>query len=299
MNFRKIFVFIILILLIGFFSPRLGNTAIEEVVIREYEGEDLSSINDFRENSILGPQYIDIQSYSLIIEGLVENRLSLSYEEVLDSFESVKKIVTLNCIEGWSVKILWEGFLIEELFQLAEVESKANTVIFYAHDGYTTSLPLNYIIENNIIIAYKMNNVTLPPERGFPFELVAESKYGYKWIKWITRIELSDEEEYAGYWESRGYSNEANINSGSGQPPSSTFNPIPTPFPTPTPAPTAAPTPTIEPSPTSTFDPTNTPSPTPITENTNLTWEFIGVGSAIIIGAFILFFILKKKKSPN
>ena len=75
MNFRKICVFIILILLVGFFSPSLGNAAIEEVEIREYEGEDFSSINDFRENSILGPQYIDIQNYSLIIEGLVENRL--------------------------------------------------------------------------------------------------------------------------------------------------------------------------------------------------------------------------------
>lgn len=295
MNFRKICIFIILILLVSFFSPRLGNTAIEEVEIREYEGEDLSSINDFRENSILGPQYIDIQNYSLIIEGLVENRLSLSYEEVLDSFDSVKKIVTLNCIEGWSVKILWEGFLIEELFQLAEVESEANTVIFYAYDGYSTSLPLNYIIDNNIIIAYKMNNITLPPERGFPFELVAESKYGYKWIKWITKIELSDEEEYRGYWESRGYSNEANINSGSGRPPSSTYNPNPTPAPTPTPTPL----PTIEPSPTPTVTPTNTPSSTPIKENTKPTWENIGVGAAIIIGAFIIFFILRKKKIPK
>lgn len=295
MNFRKICIFIILILLVSFFSPRLGNTAIEEVEIREYEGEDLSSINDFRENSILGPQYIDIQNYSLIIEGLVENRLSLSYEEVLDSFDSVKKIVTLNCIEGWSVKILWEGFLIEELFQLAEVESEANTVIFYAYDGYSTSLPLNYIIDNNIIIAYKMNNITLPPERGFPFELVAESKYGYKWIKWITKIELSDEEEYRGYWESRGYSNEANINSGSGRPPYSTYNPNPTPAPTPTPTPL----PTIEPSPTPTVTPTNTPSSTPIKENTKPTWENIGVGAAIIIGAFIIFFILRKKKIPK
>lgn len=295
MNFRKICIFIILILLVSFFSPRLGNTAIEEVEIREYEGEDLSSINDFRENSILGPQYIDIQNYSLIIEGLVENRLSLSYEEVLDSFDSVKKIVTLNCIEGWSVKILWEGFLIEELFQLAEVESEANTVIFYAYDGYSTSLPLNYISDNNIIIAYKMNNITLPPERGFPFELVAESKYGYKWIKWITKIELSDEEEYRGYWESRGYSNEANINSGSGRPPSSTYNPNPTPAPTPTPTPL----PTIEPSPTPTVTPTNTPSSTPIKENTKPTWENIGVGAAIIIGAFIIFFILRKKKIPK
>jgi DMSO/TMAO reductase YedYZ molybdopterin-dependent catalytic subunit len=57
-----------------------------------------------------------------------------------------------------------------------------------------------------------MNNVTLPAERGFPFQLVAESKWGYKWIKWVTEIELSDNLNYKGYWESRGYSNGGNLN---------------------------------------------------------------------------------------
>ena len=56
-----------------------------------------------------------------------------------------------------------------------------------------------------------MNNVTLPPERGYPFQLVAESKWGYKWIKWITSIELSDNREYLGYWERQGYSNYGGI----------------------------------------------------------------------------------------
>jgi DMSO/TMAO reductase YedYZ molybdopterin-dependent catalytic subunit len=84
-------------------------------------------------------------------------------------------------------------------------------VIFYAQDGYSTSLPLSYIINNNILIAYKMNGLVLPPERGFPFQLVAESKYGYKWIKWITKIEVSNDSSYLGYWESRGFSNNADL----------------------------------------------------------------------------------------
>jgi DMSO/TMAO reductase YedYZ molybdopterin-dependent catalytic subunit len=56
-----------------------------------------------------------------------------------------------------------------------------------------------------------MNNLTIPPERGFPFELVAESQYGYKWIKWLTAIEVSDKDGYLGYWESRGYPNNATL----------------------------------------------------------------------------------------
>ena len=177
------------------------------VEIREYEGEDLSSINDFFENSISGPQYIDEENYTLSVFGLVNNELNFTYDEVVNDFQHFKKVVTLHCIEGWSVTLLWEGVMVKDLIALAEANPEANTVIFYAYDGYSTSLPLDYIVNDNILMAYKMNNVTLPPQRGFPFELVAESKLGYKWIKWITAIELSNDASYQGYWESRGFSN--------------------------------------------------------------------------------------------
>lgn len=179
--------------------------------IREYEGADLSSINDFRENSIKGPQEINVDSYMLRITGLVKNSTNYTYDEVLNTYQHYKKVVTLDCVEGWSVTILWEGLLLSELLTEAEPLADAEVVIFHAYDGYTTSLPIDYIIDNDILIAYKMNDVVLPPERGFPFQLVAESKWGYKWIKWITEIELSDDVDYRGYWESRGYSNSADL----------------------------------------------------------------------------------------
>jgi DMSO/TMAO reductase YedYZ molybdopterin-dependent catalytic subunit len=184
---------------------------LEGVEIREYEGKDLSSINAFRENSIKGPQYIDNETYRLAITGLVNNELEYTYDDILSKNQLFKKVVTLNCVEGWSVTILWEGVLVEDLIEEAGVNPEATVVIFYAYDVYSTSVPLDYIIDNNILIAYKMNNLTLPPERGFPFQLVAESKWGYKWIKWITEIELSDNEDYLGYWERRGWPNDADI----------------------------------------------------------------------------------------
>ena len=122
--------------------------------------------------------------------------------------------MTLNCVEGWSATILWEGLLVRELLEESNPLPGAKVVIFHAYDGYTTSLPLDYIMNNDIIIAYKMNEIPLPAERGFPFQLVAESKWGYKWIKWITMVELSDDEDYLGYWESRGYSNTADLDKG-------------------------------------------------------------------------------------
>jgi DMSO/TMAO reductase YedYZ molybdopterin-dependent catalytic subunit len=194
-------------------SGDAGKSSIEEltkVEVTEYEGKDLSSIADFRENSIKGPQYIDIDSCRLKIDGLVEKPAELTYEEVLDN-KQYKKLVTLNCVEGWSVDILWQGVLLKDIFAEVGVKEGAKTVIFYAVDGYSTSLPLQTILDRNMMIAYKMNDVVLPPERGFPFQLVAEDKLGYKWIKWITRIELSDDVNYRGYWEQRGFSNDAAI----------------------------------------------------------------------------------------
>jgi DMSO/TMAO reductase YedYZ molybdopterin-dependent catalytic subunit len=57
----------------------------------------------------------------------------------------------------------------------------------------------------------RLNDITLPEDRGFPFQVVAESKYGYKWAKWVTGIELSADTGFLGYWESAGYSNNADI----------------------------------------------------------------------------------------
>jgi DMSO/TMAO reductase YedYZ molybdopterin-dependent catalytic subunit len=203
---------IILLILVGCATP--GAKPLQSVEIKEYQGEKLSSIYDFRENSIKGPQHVDVATYKLKITGLVENPTEYTYDEVINNYQSYEKVVSLDCVEGWSVTILWQGVLVKDLLAEARVKPEAKVVIFHAYDGYTTALPIDYIVNNNILIAYKMNGVTLPPERGFPFELVAESKWGYKWEKWVTQIELSDDENYRGYWESRGYSNSADLDEG-------------------------------------------------------------------------------------
>jgi DMSO/TMAO reductase YedYZ molybdopterin-dependent catalytic subunit len=193
--------------------PRTGNIEnaeeLQAIEIKEYEGTDLSSILDFRENSIKGPQYVDTDSYRLKVSGLVDRPMSYTFDDIINNYQSYQKVVTLHCVEGWSVTILWEGILLKDLIQEVNASPNATVVIFHAYDGYTTSLPLDYIMGQEIMMAHKMNGVPLPPERGAPFQLVAESRWGYKWIKWITEIEISDDTDYRGFWESRGYSNDA------------------------------------------------------------------------------------------
>ncbi len=218
-SYRKVLITVVSVvlvglLLMGIIGIYLQNTEPRNLYpteVREYQGQDLSSISDVQNNAIAGTQHIDNATYRLNVTGLVSNSLNLTYDEVLADFQAYQKVVTLHCVEGWSAKILWEGFLVQDLLERAGADPNASTVIFYANDGYSTALPMDYIRDNNILIAYKMNGVTLPPERGFPFQLVAESQYGYKWVKWITSIEVSNNSDYLGFWESRGYRNNATI----------------------------------------------------------------------------------------
>ena len=183
---------------------------LSKVEVKEYQGEKLGSIADFRENSIKGVQHIDRKSYKLEVTGLVEQPASYNYSDLL-KLPSYQKVVELNCVEGWSVKALWKGILVRDVLRDVKIKPEARTIIFYAADGYSTSFPLDYVLKNDIIMASSLNGVELPAERGFPFQLVAEQKWGYKWIKWITKIELSDNVDYKGFWESAGYNNNGDL----------------------------------------------------------------------------------------
>jgi DMSO/TMAO reductase YedYZ molybdopterin-dependent catalytic subunit len=187
-------------------SPPARSQDVKSVEVREYKGEKLDPIRNFEENSIKGPQRVDISSYRLKVGGLVAKPLTLAYDAVL-ARPVFSKVTIIHCVEGWDVKVLWEGVALTALIDEAEARPAANTVIFRSADGYSTSLPLEYIRRKDILLAHKMNGLTLPAERGYPFLVVAEDKWGYKWAKWVTAIELTSDPNYRGYWESRGYSN--------------------------------------------------------------------------------------------
>jgi len=178
--------------------------------IREYSGQTLSSINDFRQQTVAGIQDLDTNTYNLTITGLIENETILTYDEIVNTHIHYLKVATLHCDDGWEVTVLWEGVLVKDLLQDAHYNPNAQILIFYSSDGFTTSLPISYIVNNNITIAYKVNGLTLPKSEGYPFQLVAEGKLGYKWAKWITKMEVSNDTSFRGYWESNGYSNDAN-----------------------------------------------------------------------------------------
>ena len=178
--------------------------------IMEYQGARLDPAVGPRDNSIKGIQQVDIETYMLTIDGLVETPRVLTYDDVL-ALPEYERLITLYCVEGWEATILWKGVLLRDLLDLAGVQPEAVTVIFSAVDGYTTSLPLQTILDKQLILAYDANGIPLPPEMGYPFIVVAEDKLGYKWARWVNEITLSDDADYEGFWEGIGFSNEADV----------------------------------------------------------------------------------------
>lgn len=203
MKIRLLLICLLLILPLAGCRPQV--TALQTAEISSYEGQKLTFAGNMPENSIKGPPAINMDAYRLQVSGLVQNPLSYSYAEVLQK-PQYTKLVVLHCVEGWDATILWQGVKISDLIDPAQVDPASNTIVFHSADGYTTSLPLDFVRNNNILLAYQENEVVLPATLGFPFIVVAEDKWGYKWARWVTEIELSDNANYKGYWEQRGYS---------------------------------------------------------------------------------------------
>ncbi len=183
-----------------------------ETEATEFQGKKLTPLGQQRNNALAGTQKIDKATYTLTVDGLVDKPLTLTYDDLL-AYPQQDRLMDLDCVEGWNFTAKWTGPSLNAIFKDAGVKPEAKIVIFHTMDvstGYS-SLELGYITDNDIIIALKDNDITLPADRGFPFQVVAMSKFGYKWAKWVTRIELSDNTSFKGYWEQAGYNNNADV----------------------------------------------------------------------------------------
>jgi DMSO/TMAO reductase YedYZ molybdopterin-dependent catalytic subunit len=150
----------------------------------------------------------DLNTWRLEVYGEVEKPMAFNFED-LKAKPSVISLADFHCVEGWSIlDNKWEGVPFKALAEIVKPKRNATCVTFECDDSYTTSLPLSELLEDNILLAYKLNDKPLPPERGGPLRLIIPCKYAYKSPKWIRKIKFTSKQEL-GYWESRGYSNNA------------------------------------------------------------------------------------------
>ncbi len=159
--------------------------------------------------SVVGKAEETESPYDLVIEGLVQQPTNFTYSE-LQSFPRISEIAVMECITGWTQLYNWTGVPLFFLLSVAGVKVEATEVVFYASDGFSSSLTIERALHPTTLLALQANGKVLSHSDGYPYRLVVPCKYGYKWVKWIKEIEVIDY-DYKGYYESRGYSDEADI----------------------------------------------------------------------------------------
>jgi len=153
---------------------------------------------------------INLKTWFLEINGEVENPAKLSWNDVL-KLPKVESVSDFHCVEGWSVlNCKWEGVPFKHVVHLVKPKENTKFVTFECADGYTTSLSLEELSGEDVILAYKLNGKELEEGIGFPLRLIVPDKYAYKSAMWITRIKFTSKKEL-GYWEERGYSDTADV----------------------------------------------------------------------------------------
>ena len=150
----------------------------------------------------------DPNTWRLEVYGEVEKPMMFSFEDLKEK-PSISSVSNFHCVEGWSIlDNKWEGIPFKTIAKIVKPKENAKYVTLECDDGYTTFLPLSDLLEDKVLLAYKLNDKPLPPERGGPLRLVVPQKYAYKSAMWLRKIKFTSRQEL-GYWETRGYSNTA------------------------------------------------------------------------------------------
>jgi DMSO/TMAO reductase YedYZ molybdopterin-dependent catalytic subunit len=153
-------------------------------------------------------------AWKLTIAGLVDKPLTLTLDEI-KALPSVTEMRTLACISnpvGGDLisNAVWKAVRLKDLLALAGVKSNARYLKLEAFDGWSTGIPLELGGDDHALLAYEMNGAPLPRDHGAPLRCLFPGRYGMKQPKWLQTITLVDQ-EYIGYWEKQGWSNEARI----------------------------------------------------------------------------------------
>ena len=163
----------------------------------------------FRINSVGGTPAFDESTWRLTFNGLFRKPATLTYSEFTD-LPQVTRTRDFYCVEGWGVKAVdWQGVTLTEIMTRFDIDPKATHLILHSSDTakYTDSVTIAEASRDDTLLAHQLNGQPLPPDMGRPLRLVLPGEYGYKYVKWVVRVEAVDlgSKGYLGYWETEGY----------------------------------------------------------------------------------------------
>lgn len=150
----------------------------------------------------------DPDRWTLKVHGEVENPLEWTWEE-LRALPSVEQTADFHCVTRWSkYDVRWRGVPFRHVAELVRPKPEARHVIAVCGDGYTTNLPLEAMLDEDVLLAYELEGEPLPIEHGGPLRTLVPKRYAWKSAKFLRELRFTAQDE-PGYWEVRGYHNEA------------------------------------------------------------------------------------------
>jgi DMSO/TMAO reductase YedYZ molybdopterin-dependent catalytic subunit len=154
------------------------------------------------------PPVFHAKTWTLKIGGEVERPLTLTWEEVL-ALPAITSVSDFHCVTSWSrLDNQWEGVSFRTIAGLVQPKAQAQYVVGEDDWGYTANLPLQALLDEDVLLAYKHGAQDLEPEHGGPLRLVVPKRYAWKSVKWLRALYFRQQDE-PGFWEVRGYSNTA------------------------------------------------------------------------------------------
>ena len=151
---------------------------------------------------------VDTTTWMLRLFGLVERETKLDWK-AFKSLPQTKVVADMHCVTRWSqLDMDWKGVLARDLVALAAPTETAQFITVHGLDGYSTNLPLDALLDDDVLIAHSVFGEPLSIEHGWPARLVVPKRYAWKGAKWISGIEFHDKDR-PGFWEVRGYHNDA------------------------------------------------------------------------------------------
>jgi DMSO/TMAO reductase YedYZ molybdopterin-dependent catalytic subunit len=159
----------------------------------------------------------DPATWRLRIEGMVRRPQTLTYAQLL-ALPRVSQTSDFVCVTGWSVDdVRWTGVRFADLLAAAGPLPAARALRFEsAEEPYVDSLSIEQLAEPDAMLAYGMDDEPLERKHGAPARVVMPKMYGYKGVKWVQRIVVTDRVA-DGYWQQRGYDRDAWIDDSNGR----------------------------------------------------------------------------------
>jgi DMSO/TMAO reductase YedYZ molybdopterin-dependent catalytic subunit len=149
---------------------------------------------------------LDASTWEFHISGLVDYEKTLSYTE-FKALPKVKVFSDIHCVTTWSkLDNLWEGPSSKTVVGLVKIKPEAKFVIVHGAGGFTTNLPLDDFLADDVLFTLMHDGKPLSAEHGAPVRLIVPRLYFWKSAKWATGIEFS-EKDSPGFWERAGYHN--------------------------------------------------------------------------------------------